>query len=184
MPTPYLKGVAALLALMVGGTSYAVACIPIMAPKFVVFFPTGSAELTKEAQLALTDFAARTRFTFAPGCPFQVVIYGHMDGQESSVSGTNVDQRRADAVSDFIRRHDVVPARMRTEALAFTAPYEPTAPGAESAVNRRVRIIAMPDYNDHNAALTCKTVPLTTCGDRACWYVLPGGKVCPIVADL
>jgi outer membrane protein OmpA-like peptidoglycan-associated protein len=114
---------------------------PITEPRAIAFnamFAFGSAEITPEGLQKLHDLGNALNHELADQKAF--LIEGHTDSKEAHAYDSDLSQRRAEAVKDYlVRETGVSPERLRTVAKEFSEPADPKNPNA--ADNRRVVII-------------------------------------------
>ena len=121
-------------------------CAPITGPgwqpyePWMVFFDSGSAKITPETAVVLTNAA----IVYRPFPKCVLSLGAHIDGREATRSDRLLSARRANAVIHFLRNRGV---KMRTKIEVFgdTSPLVETPRGAAEAQNRRVTIVMMPE---------------------------------------
>ena len=106
-----------------------------------VRFKTSSYELTKDAKVALDEFASRVK-------KLDTRIWMEIQGHTDDTGGTEVNdalgQQRAEAVRRYLAREHKVPlARMSTISYGDTLPIAPNKTAKGRAQNRRVVIIVL-----------------------------------------
>ncbi len=106
-----------------------------------VRFKTASYELTKEAKVALDEFAAKVKEV---GKGVYLEIQGHTDDTGDSSFNDMLGQQRAEAVRRYLSREHKLPlGRMSTISYGDTLPVEPNKTAKGRAKNRRVVIVVL-----------------------------------------
>ena len=101
-----------------------------------VFFDTGSAAVTPQAQGVL-DQAART---YRDGKPIIMVVSGASDSTGSAAYNLRLSQQRADNVLQGLVARGIPVDRFQVLAKGETEPAVPAPEGTAEARNRRVEI--------------------------------------------
>jgi outer membrane protein OmpA-like peptidoglycan-associated protein len=106
-----------------------------------VRFKSGSAELNKDAQAALDEFAGKVK---ALNEQYFVEIQGHTDDIGSSKYNDDLGQRRAESVRRYLGRSQKMPLnRMSTISYGDSAPVSSNKTKKGRAENRRVVIVVL-----------------------------------------
>ncbi len=106
-----------------------------------VRFKTASYELTKDAKVALDEFAGRVK-KLDKGIWLE--IQGHTDDTGGADFNDALGQQRAEAVRRYLAREHKVPlSRMSTISYGDTLPIAPNKTAKGRAQNRRVVIIVL-----------------------------------------
>lgn len=110
---------------------------PCVAQEFTVYFATGSAGLSREAQATVAD-AARHAIT----CQRQrVIVIGHTDAEEAEDRELrDLRMQRARNVGAALRRNDVAREALDLQTSAFLAVRTHDRDRMREALNRRVTI--------------------------------------------
>lgn len=104
-----------------------------------VQFETNSAKI-KKVSYDVLDNAVKTVKSWGTS---KVEIAGHTDKRETSKENYNLDlsQRRAKAVSNYLEKQGVDPARLIVKGYGYSMPIAENDPKEGSVVNRRVELI-------------------------------------------
>ena len=106
-----------------------------------VRFRTDSYELSKEAQAALDDLAARVKAL--EGAAY-IEIQGHTDDTGGTRYNDMLGENRADAVRRYLsRQHNIPLGRMSTISYGDTLPVASNKTRAGRAQNRRVVVVVL-----------------------------------------
>ena len=106
-----------------------------------VKFKLGSADLDKNAQAALDEFAGRVK---GLDRQYFVEIQGHTDDTGGERLNEDLGQRRADSVRRYLSRQHKLPlARMSTISYGDTLPVESNKSRAGRTANRRVVLVVL-----------------------------------------
>jgi outer membrane protein OmpA-like peptidoglycan-associated protein len=106
-----------------------------------VRFKTSSYELTKDAKVALDEFASRVKKLDSR---IWMEIQGHTDDTGGTEVNDALGQQRAEAVRRYLAREHKVPlARMSTISYGDSLPIAPNKTAKGRAQNRRVVIIVL-----------------------------------------
>jgi outer membrane protein OmpA-like peptidoglycan-associated protein len=97
-------------------------------------FPSGSAQLTAQAQASLRQLAAQVPKGKS------LYITGHTDAQGADEANRLLSQRRADAVRRALAAAGIAPARLDAVGLGETDPVADNGSESGRAKNRRVEI--------------------------------------------
>ncbi|WP_439551352.1 OmpA family protein [Falsiroseomonas sp.] len=116
----------------------------VAAVSITVTFPSGSANLTPQAEATLAPLG---RALSSPDlAPFRFRIEGHTDSVGDAASNQRLSERRAEAVRGYlVAKHGVAPARLEAVGLGETRLLVPTPDGWDEARNRRVQVINLDD---------------------------------------
>jgi hypothetical protein len=104
---------------------------------FTVFFDTGEAALSPEAQRVIAEAAQSYQQTGAA----QIQVSGHTDTVGAAAYNLELSQRRADAVASELIRDGVPPTDIVTVGRGEEDLLVPTADGVAEPRNRRVEIV-------------------------------------------
>lgn len=106
-----------------------------------VRFKVGSYELTKEAKVALDEFAVKVK---ALDKGVYLEIQGHTDDSGSSEFNDQLGQQRSEAVRRYLSREHKLPlGRMSTISYGDTLPVESNRNARGRAKNRRVVVVVL-----------------------------------------
>lgn len=116
----------------------------VAAVSITVTFPSGSANLTPQAEATLAPLG---RALSSPDlAPFRFRIEGHTDSVGDAASNQRLSERRAEAVRGYlVAKHGVAPGRLEAVGLGETRLLVPTPDGWDEARNRRVQVINLDD---------------------------------------
>ena len=104
-------------------------------------FKISSYELTKDAKVALDEFAAKVKEV---GKGVYLEIQGHTDDTGDSAFNDMLGQQRAEAVRRYLsRQHGLPLGRMSTISYGDTLPIEPNKTAKGRSQNRRVVIVVL-----------------------------------------
>ncbi|MGK7862578.1 OmpA family protein [Falsiroseomonas sp. E2-1-a4] len=112
----------------------------VPAVSITVTFPSGSANLTPQAEARLAPLGRA--LASADLAPFRFRIEGHTDSVGAASMNMALSERRAAAVRDYlIRQYGVDGARLEAVGLGQTRLLVPTGDGVNEPRNRRVQVI-------------------------------------------
>jgi len=112
----------------------------VPAVSITVTFPSGSANLTPQAEARLAPLGRA--LASADLAPFRFRIEGHTDSVGAASMNMALSERRAAAVRDYlIRQYGVDDARLEAVGLGQTRLLVPTGDGVNEPRNRRVQVI-------------------------------------------
>jgi len=115
----------------------ALAATPERPRRFVLYFVTGTTELTPESQATLPDVQKTAAERVAP----RVDVVGHSDRVGAAPVNATLSRERAQSVADLLIAVGVPPADIRVDSFGEADNAVPTEDGVAEPLNRRVEII-------------------------------------------
>lgn len=99
-----------------------------------IFFPTGDFTLDRKSQVELEKLV-----TFlAINKEIKIEISGHTDDIGSDKDNLTLSQKRADAVTDFLKQKGIGPDRLTSKGYGETKPQVPNTTDDNRKINRRI----------------------------------------------
>ena len=114
----------------------ALAALPVKPYSFVLYFVTGSTDLTADSRKRLPEILATVERWVLP----DVAVVGHSDRSGSSKWNYTLSLRRAQRVRDLIVDIGVPPDFIEVTSHGENNPVVPTADGVAEPRNRRVEV--------------------------------------------
>jgi lipid-binding SYLF domain-containing protein len=105
-----------------------------------VRFATAKADILPQSESALTDAANALR----AHPDWKIRVEGYTDNAGDPVSNQDLSERRADAVLDWLVKHDVSPKRLSAQGYGAANPIADNATPEGRAQNRRVDLVRIP----------------------------------------
>lgn len=102
-----------------------------------VYFATNKYDITPNSKLALDKLIK----IFSEYAETNLLIEGHTDDVGTDAYNLSLSQRRAEAVSNYLRNAGIAPARLITKWYGEAQPIADNAVAANKALNRRVEFV-------------------------------------------
>jgi outer membrane protein OmpA-like peptidoglycan-associated protein len=114
----------------------ALGSVPARPASFLLYFITGSDELTEESKIALERMLAELRRRPAP----DILVIGHTDRVGSEADNDRLSLQRAERVRASLVAQGIAPERIHASGRGEREAVVPTADGVDEPRNRRVEI--------------------------------------------
>src|ERR671922_423987 len=112
------------------------AAIPARPARFLLYFITGTDELTEESKTELTRMLEEVGRRPAP----DILVIGHTDRVGNAEDNDQLSLQRAERVRDSFVQQGIAAGRIRAAGRGEREPLVPTADGVDEPRNRRVEI--------------------------------------------
>ena len=110
--------------------------IPARPASFLLYFTTGTDELTEESKLELDRMLEELRRRPAP----DILVIGHTDRVGSELDNDRLSLQRAERVRSSLVAQGIAPGRIEARGRGERDPIVQTADGVDEPKNRRVEI--------------------------------------------
>lgn len=110
---------------------------PLPSEKYILFFETGKARLTRESQNTVQTLLAAIKRRGA----ITIAISGHTDAAGSALSNEKLAYERADMIRRMLLNNGVDPERVSVSSHGKSNPVVPTPDGVAEPRNRRVEVV-------------------------------------------
>lgn len=114
----------------------ALGSIPARPASFLLYFVTGTDELTEESKGELERMLEELRRRPAP----DILVIGHTDSVGSDADNDRLSLMRAERVRSSLVAQGIAPERIQASGRGEREPLVPTADGVDEPKNRRVEI--------------------------------------------
>jgi outer membrane protein OmpA-like peptidoglycan-associated protein len=114
----------------------ALGSIPARPASFLLYFTTGTDELTEESKLELDRMLEELRRRPAP----DILVIGHTDRVGSELDNDRLSLQRAERVRSSLVAQGIAPGRIQASGRGEREPIVQTADGVDEPKNRRVEI--------------------------------------------
>jgi outer membrane protein OmpA-like peptidoglycan-associated protein len=114
----------------------ALASIPARPARFLLYFVTGTDQLTEESKVELERMLAELRRRPAP----DILVIGHTDRVGSEPDNDRLSLQRAERVRASLVAQGIAAERIHASGRGEREPVVPTADGVDEPRNRRVEI--------------------------------------------
>ena len=114
----------------------ALAAVPPAPVSFIVYFLSGSDELTDESK----TYIARVLEEMARRPSPEITVIGHTDRVGTDQMNDELSLKRAERVKDLLVKRDISPDRIRVAGRGEREPLVPTADEVSEPRNRRVEV--------------------------------------------